>query len=82
MANIRLYSTGCPKCNVLKKKLDALNAKYDVITGMDEIKGICEATQNDSLPILQVDEAWGTTTYDFARAIDWIKKVGESRNDN
>lgn len=44
MANIRLYSTGCPKCNVLKKKLDALNAKYDVITDMDEIKGICEAT--------------------------------------
>ena len=77
MANIRLYSTGCPKCNILGKKLNALNAQYDVITNEDEIKGVLEATQNDSLPLLQVDEAWGTVTYDFNRAIDWIKKVGE-----
>ena len=38
MAHIKLYSTGCPKCNILKKKLDAINAQYDVITNEDEIK--------------------------------------------
>lgn len=77
MANIRLYSTGCPKCNVLKKKLDVLNAQYDIIINTDEIKKVCETTNNNSLPLLQVDEAWGTITYDFTKAIEWIKKVGE-----
>ena len=77
MAHIKLYSTGCPKCNILKKKLDAINAQYDVITNEDEIKGVLEATQNDMLPLLQVDEAWGTVIYDFNKAIDWIKEVSE-----
>lgn len=82
MANIRLYSTGCPKCNIIEKKLNALNAQYDIITDIDEIKEICEAINNDSLPLLQVDEAWGAAIYDFAGAIKWIKKVGEQTNAN
>ena len=77
MANIKLYSTGCPKCNVLKKKLDSINAQYDIITDMDKIKEICEKTHNDMLPLLQVDEAWGTIVYDFSEAIKW---VGEQTN--
>ena len=72
MANIKLYSTGCPKCNVLKKKLDSINAQYDIITDMDTIKEICEATHIDMLPLLQVDEAWGTIVYDFVGAIKWV----------
>lgn len=77
MANIKLYSTGCPKCNVLKKKLDTINAQYDIITDMDEIQKVCEATHNDMLPLLQVDEAWGTVIFDFSKAIKW---VGEQSN--
>ena len=80
MANIKLYSTGCPKCNIIEKKLNALNAQYDIITDIDEIKKVCEATNNDMLPLLQIDEAWGVATYDFAGAIKWIKKVGEQIN--
>lgn len=80
MANIKLYSTGCPKCNIIEKKLNALNAQYDIITDIDEIKEICEAINNDSLPLLQVNEAWGIVVYDFAGAIKWIKKVGEQNN--
>lgn len=72
MAHIRLYSTGCPKCQVLEKKLDAIKADYEIITDIDLIKSVCEKTYNVSLPLLQIDEAWGEVTYNFSNAIKWI----------
>jgi len=44
---------------------------------MDEIQKVCEATHNNMLPLLQVDEAWGTVIFDFSKAIKW---VGEQSN--
>ena len=37
---INLYSTGCPKCTVLKKKLDSKNIKYNILGGNMILKEI------------------------------------------
>ena len=61
---IVLYSTGCPKCNVLIKKLDAKGLEYIIENNQDKIisMGIT------SIPMLRVDE----TLMDFKEAVDWI----------
>lgn len=59
-----LYSTGCPKCNVLKKKLDNLGIEYTVNSDRElmQMKGF------NLLPVLEVDDI----PMEFKRAIDWV----------
>lgn len=49
--NIILYSTGCPKCNILKKKLEDAQMEYGVVEDVDVMlsKGLKE------VPWLEVD---------------------------
>lgn len=65
-----LYTTHCPKCNVLKEKLDAANIQYCEVDNVDEIaaKGI------DAVPVLQV----GNIMMSFSTAIEWIKNRSDS----
>lgn len=51
-----LYSTGCPRCKVLAKKLDAAGIPYTVVTDMDEILKACKEVGTDMVPILAVEE--------------------------
>lgn len=64
---IILYSTHCPKCNVLKRKLSELNIDFDTCTDSDEMikKGFMSA------PMLEVDGV----IHDFKSAINWIKEM-------
>lgn len=64
MEGIILYSTGCPKCNVLQKKLDAAKIPYSVCTDISTMRclGILEA------PKLQVDGK----LMSFAEAVNWV----------
>lgn len=59
-----LYSTGCPKCNVLEKKLKAKDIDFVVVEGEQEIaeKGFSEA------PLLEVDGVIKT----FPEAVQWV----------
>lgn len=61
---IILYSTGCPKCNVLEKKLKAKDIDFVVVEGEQAIaeKGFSEA------PLLEVDGVIKT----FPEAVQWI----------
>jgi glutaredoxin len=52
MSNIILYSTGCPKCNVLKKKLDNSGMDY---AEENNVK-IMEELGIDAVPVLKVDD--------------------------
>lgn len=63
---IVLYSTGCPKCNILKKKLDLKKIKYDICedTNIMLNKGIYE------VPMLEIEGDLKT----FLQAVDWISK--------
>lgn len=67
--NIVLYSTHCPKCNVLAAKLDGLNIKYKIETNVDVMaeKGFMSA------PMLEVDNE----IMDFSKAIQWINNQEE-----
>lgn len=64
---IVLYSTNCPKCEVLEKKLSAANIDYTLVTDVKLMrdKGFMTA------PMLEVDEA----LMDFKPAVEWVNKV-------
>ena len=59
-----LYSTGCPRCNVLTQKLNSKNIEYTVVNDVKvmENKGI------ETVPVLEVDGQ----TMQFKEATDWV----------
>ena len=63
-------NSSCPKCKVLKMKLDKANLPYDVNENIEEMQelGI------KSLPFLQLDDG---TLLDFGGAIKYIKSQEE-----
>lgn len=66
MGEIVLYSTGCPKCKILKSKLDAKNIKYIENNDMETML----ALGIDTVPVLYVNEV----RYEFAQAVKWINE--------
>ena len=64
--NVIMYSTGCPKCNVLKSKLDSKSIPYVVVSDVSSIiaKGI------PTVPVLEVNG----NMMDFKTAVDWINE--------
>ncbi len=63
---VTLYSTGCPKCQVLKAKLDNKNISYDVVSDVSVMtgKGI------QTVPVLDVDGQM----FGFKEAVQWINE--------
>ena len=61
-----MYSTGCPKCNVLKSKLDSKSIPYVVVSDVSSIiaKGIT------AVPALEIDGR----LLDFKKAVDWVNE--------
>ena len=66
---VTLYTTGCPKCRILEKKLGEAGISYDTNTNVDEMQslGMMEA------PGLKVDD----TLLNFSQAIDWLKSYNQ-----
>lgn len=62
--DVKLYSTNCPKCIVLEKKLNQKNISFEEINDIDVMtaKGFMQA------PMLEVDGE----VMDFKQANDWI----------
>ena len=62
--NIILYSTHCPKCIVLEKKLDEKNIQYNLVEDENTMidKGFMSA------PMLEVDGK----IMNFVQANDWV----------
>jgi glutaredoxin len=62
-----LYSTHCPKCEILKKKLTAKNVEFDEVNDIDIMieKGYV------SSPMLEVDGE----IMDFTKANNWINNI-------
>lgn len=59
-----LYSTGCPKCAVLKKKLEQARIEFEI----DRDVGKMTELGIVSVPVLSVDGE----LFDFVGAIGWI----------
>ena len=64
-----LYSTNCPKCNVLEKKLEEKNIKFKLETNQEVMinKGFMSA------PMLEVDGK----IMNFVTANKWVNEQGE-----
>lgn len=64
--DVILYSTNCPKCKVLEKKLDSTGINYKIVTDEDLMigKGFTSA------PMLEVDGL----LMDFGNAVRWAKE--------
>ena len=65
--NITLYSTGCPKCIILEKKMDMKNISYDVVDDVD----LMQEKGFTTLPMLEVDDE----VMDFGSAVKWVNGV-------
>lgn len=65
--SVVLYSTHCPRCNVLEKKLQQKNISYEEVNDVKIMrkKGFLGA------PILEVDGE----IMDFKMANDWINSL-------
>lgn len=63
---VTLYSTHCPKCVILEKKLNQKKIEYQVVDDVDlmEEKGFL------SLPMLEVEGA----ALDFGEAVRWVNE--------
>lgn len=64
-----LYSTNCPKCMVLEKKLSSAGVDFEIVTDVDVMqeKGFMSA------PMLEVNGK----ALDFKEAIDWVNGGGK-----
>lgn len=67
---ITLYSTGCPQCNVLKRKLEAANIEYTLNTDQEEMMNLGFR----SAPVLKVDDVY----YIFTDALAWLKERNQA----
>lgn len=65
--NVVLYSTGCPQCNVLKKKLDDAGVQYEVENDVETMlaKGFSAA------PMLEVDGE----VMNLRKAFAWLNEI-------
>lgn len=63
---ITLYSTGCPQCRVLKRKLDDLKLEYDIVSDPQQII----AMGFQSAPVLEIDGE----RYNFVQGINWVRE--------
>ena len=65
--SVILYEHGCPRCKVLKTKLDQKGIRYETVNDIAimKAKGFSEA------PKLQISDG---TILGFKEAIEWIKE--------
>ncbi len=68
---ITLYSTGCPNCRALKKKLDAAHIPYTVVGDVDVMLGL----GIKSIPVLKV----GEELLPFEQAVKYVDEHKEDK---
>lgn len=67
-----LYSTGCPKCKILEKKLEMLGKEFTVISDLDMVLAVAEQNNIQEAPFVSVDGE----IYNFTET---IKALNEGR---
>lgn len=67
MNKMILYSTGCPKCNVLKAKLKQKNVDYVENNNVDEMQKMGITT----VPMLMIN----SDLLDFVEAVEYINSL-------
>ena len=65
--DVIMYSTNCPKCKVLKTKLEDSNIKFTINNNIEQM----EKLGIESVPVLSVDGE----LLDFSQSIKWINAM-------
>lgn len=68
---IVVYGNGCPKCNILIKKLDEKDIIYSKVDDIDEIIKVGKENNISSMPIT----LWNKEVLDFKSAIEKINNI-------
>lgn len=72
MSKVVLYSTGCPQCNVLKKKLNSKGIDFNENTDRETMLSM----NFTRVPVLEVDGK----QMEFAEANKWINEQEDGTN--
>lgn len=70
---VTLYTTHCPRCIILEKKLTMKNIEFETVEDITKL----EELGIQSVPMLSVD---GGDLMDFATANKWINSQGGNAN--
>lgn len=66
-----VYSTGCPQCEVLKKKLADKNVDFTLVENRDEVIKAAEGFGITNVPFMVVDDK----VYNFVESINYINNL-------
>ena len=68
-----LYSTNCPKCRILKSKLDEIKAEYTIVTDEEDMikKGLT------TVPVLELDNGQRLS---FVAAMAYLVDIKPNKN--
>lgn len=72
-----LYSTHCPKCNILEKKLTQKGIDFTIVDDTAEVVKFGKEHLIMSAPILKVNNA----VFDYASAVAWVNDAPEENID-
>lgn len=64
--SVVLYTTGCPKCKILEKKLEQKNIDYEIFDDVDKMLEM----GFQSVPLLELKGEY----MNFTQALEWINK--------
>lgn len=65
--NIIFYSTGCPRCRILKKKLDEKGIHYEICSDEEHMTGLGLT----EVPALGIKGR----LYSFREAVEWLNHI-------
>ena len=66
---MKVYSTGCPKCQVLLRKLNEKGVDYELIDDIDEVIAASDKYDIKEAPFVVLDDV----AYGFADAIKFAR---------
>ena len=69
--SVKIYTTGCPRCKILEKKLKDQGVLYEEITDVDKMISL----GIDSVPVM----VYNGVRYDFVEAIQLINMWEEGK---
>ena len=64
----------CPKCKVIKKKLNDAGIEYEICQDLDKLAELADKYGIRTLPILEIEEG---NLLDFSHILDYIKEVSQ-----
>lgn len=67
---VKMYTTHCPKCNVMEKKLREAQIEFEEIDDNAKVLEVATAGGFSMAPLLEVDGR----VMDFREGIEWIKR--------